>query len=317
LTVVDLFSGAGGMSSGFARHGGFRIVGAVDRQVGKPGRGKSAGTTTYCNSTFERNIGIAPIDADLSTLDPEELRTSLRLQRGELDVLISCAPCTGFSQKNARNHVDDDPRNKLVERTADYVQELQPEFLVMENVKELLSGNQKHHFHALRSRLTELGYSVSAEVHDLAGFGLAQRRVRALVLAVRAGSPPSMPTPNGSSSTVRRVIGHLPPVEAGEVHRDDPMHVCPRNTEKVLARIRAIPQDGGSWADVMNDPDLTDHQKRAIANSRHVPGTPGLFPRCIRKAGLGSPGGYDHQGMRPRWEWALRAPRARPSSDRP
>src|SRR4051812_34536394 len=104
-TVVDLFSGCGGMSSGFSWHKGrFQIIGAVDLEVAKPGRGKSAGTSTGCNPTYEANIGIAPKSADLSKLDPAEYRKELRLRRGDLDVLISCAPCTGFSQKNAQNH---------------------------------------------------------------------------------------------------------------------------------------------------------------------------------------------------------------------
>jgi DNA (cytosine-5)-methyltransferase 1 len=38
-TVIDLFSGAGGMSFGFHAHPGFRVVGAVDAEVGKPSSG--------------------------------------------------------------------------------------------------------------------------------------------------------------------------------------------------------------------------------------------------------------------------------------
>src|SRR3546814_18174971 len=35
-TVVDLFSGCGGMSAGFARRQSFRMFGAVDLDYGKP-----------------------------------------------------------------------------------------------------------------------------------------------------------------------------------------------------------------------------------------------------------------------------------------
>ena len=138
LTVVDLFSGCGGMSHGFHRQGdSYRIIGAVDLELGKPGLGKSKATTTECNLMYAKNIGITPKSADLSKLDPGTYRKELGLARGELDVLISCAPCTGFSQKNANNHLVDDPRNYLIERTADFVEALRPEFLVIENVKEL------------------------------------------------------------------------------------------------------------------------------------------------------------------------------------
>jgi DNA (cytosine-5)-methyltransferase 1 len=278
--VVDLFSGCGGMSAGFHRYTDhFQIIGAVDKEVAKPGRGKSEGTSTECNPTYERNIGVAPKNADLAVLDPEEYRTELGLDKGELGVLISCAPCTGFSQKNARNHVEDDPRNRLVERTAEFVSAFVPEFLVMENVKELVQGNQRHHFQNLKNRIeADLGYSVCAEVHDLSEFGLPQRRIRALVIARRDGPVVGLPRKNGRLTTVREAIGHLPPVRPGEPNPTDPMHVAPRNSKQVQDRLRAIPKDGGSWADVMNDPNRSDDEKRYLLIPAMFRARPGSFP---------------------------------------
>lgn len=276
--VVDLFSGCGGMSSGFKSHSDhFEIIGAVDIQKGKPGNGASSGTSTGCNPTYERNIGVIPKNADLTKLDPADYRRELGLHSGELDVLISCAPCTGFSQKNATNHVIDDPRNSLVGRTADFVAEFMPEFLIMENVKELLSGNQRHHFQNLSLRLEDLGYSVFAEVHDLSEYGLPQRRMRALVIAWRDGIPVG-PMPSGIAKTVRDAIGHLPPVASGECHPSDPMHVSPKMTQRVLDRAKSIPKDGGSWADVMCDDSLTDEQKQYLLIPSMFRGRPGSFP---------------------------------------
>ncbi len=250
-TVVDLFSGAGGMSYGFASQPGFEIVGAVDKQQGKPGRGASAGTNVHCNATYAANIGVEPLEADLHTLDPRGYRHSLGLARGELTVLIACAPCTGFSQKNARNHASDDARNSLVQRAGQWVAELRPEIFVMENVKELLRGRHRHHFEALTRALAGEGYSVSADVRDLAAFGLPQRRLRALVVARRdGGAVPPLPATAASPVTVRGAIGHLPPIEAGETHADDPDHRAPACNAHSLRRIRAIPRDGGSWADI-------------------------------------------------------------------
>jgi len=268
------------MSAGFLQCGDrFVPIGAVDLQVAKPGRGKSSGSSTACNPTYKRNIGIDPKAADLRILSPRDYRNELCLSPGELDVLISCAPCTGFSQKNARNHVDDDPRNDLVERTGDFVDELRPEFLVMENVKELLLGNQGHHFRALRSRLvTELGYQVWAEVHDLTAFGLPQRRIRSMVIA-RREAPIVGPCPrSGAIRTVRDTIAHLPALEAGEMDASDPMHVSPRMSHAVLARTRAMPLDGGSWADIMNDPRRTEEERHQLLIPSMFRARPGSFP---------------------------------------
>jgi DNA (cytosine-5)-methyltransferase 1 len=271
-TVVDLFSGAGGMSYGFAARPEFQIVGAVDSQQGKPGRGLSEGTSTHCNATYEANIGLRPMAADLRTLDPGEYRRSMGLAPEELTVLIACAPCTGFSQKNALNHAVDDARNGLVQRAGRWVTELRPEFFVMENVKELLRGRHRYHFEALRGTLAEAGYGVSAYVHDLATFGLPQRRTRALIVARReAGAVPTLPAAAARPVTVRDAIGHLPPIEAGSTHPDDPQHRAPSSNAHSLRRIRAIPHDGGSWADIARShPELLI---RSMIGKR-----PGSFP---------------------------------------
>jgi DNA (cytosine-5)-methyltransferase 1 len=252
-TVVDLFSGAGGMSYGFAQHPGFRILGAVDKELGKPGRGVNPGSFVHCNGTYAANIGIEPVSEDLHLLDPQRYRRKLGLAPGELSVLIACAPCTGFSQKNALNHVVDDPRNSLVQRSGVWVKEFRPEFFVMENVKELLTGKHRHHFTFLRALLEdELGYRLSARVHNLAEFGLPQKRLRALLIARREGLVASLHKKAPRLTTVRETIGHLPPVAAGEAHPDDPQHRAPTHNGHSMERIRAIPHDGGSWGDLVN-----------------------------------------------------------------
>lgn len=266
------------MSAGFHRHGAFEIVGAVDLEKGKPGNGVSAGTSTMCNPTYRRNIGVEPWNQDLGRLDPKALARHLNLRRGALDVLISCAPCTGFSQKNAQNHLTDDPRNTLVARTAAFVDVLRPRFLVMENVKELMMGVQRHHYEALTANLARLGYGIWAGVHDLSTLGLPQRRTRALLIASRDGTPLPLPHPPGIVRTVRDAIGHLPPVAPGEVHPDDPMHVAPGLTPRVLARVKAIPKDGGSWADLMSDPRLSELEKRELLTPSMFRARPGSFP---------------------------------------
>src|SRR4051812_38586799 len=89
-TVVDLFSGVGGMTWGFHSLNRFySIVAAVDAQRAKPGRGKSAGTTTACNPSYAANFGIRPWSDDLATVDPQKLRERTGLLQGQLDVLIS------------------------------------------------------------------------------------------------------------------------------------------------------------------------------------------------------------------------------------
>ncbi|MEP0144521.1 MAG: DNA cytosine methyltransferase, partial [Tateyamaria sp.] len=119
------------------------------------------------------------------------------------------------------------------------------------NVKELLRGRHKHHYQNLHRSLTKLGYNVFAEVHDLKDFGLPQSRKRSLIVAKLDGAfSLSFPRVN-RFNTVRDAIGHLPPIEAGETHADDPMHAAPKMNGLSMERMKAIPKDGGSWIDLM------------------------------------------------------------------
>jgi DNA (cytosine-5)-methyltransferase 1 len=251
-----MFSGAGGMSFGFHAHPDFTVVGAADAQIGKPSSKLGA---LRCNGTYRANIRIEPLEVDLATIDPAELRTAWGLRRGELDVLVACPPCTGFSRTTAANHLRDDPRNSLVGRVAAFAAELRPRIVLLENARELVKGRQRHHLEGLAEQLTTLGYQVHAATHVLSRFGLPQLRERALVIAVDAGLP--MRTLEDlwqgwdvrrSAITVRRAIGRLPAVGAGQAHPSDPAHVSPSfRRDRTFHRMRAIPVDGGSWADLL------------------------------------------------------------------
>lgn len=272
--VVDLFSGGGGMSYGFHRHRMFEIVGAADGQIGKP---SSPRGSLGCNETYAANMGLEPASVDLAGVAPSELLD--RWGISGIDVLLACPPCTGFSRANSSNHVRDDHRNTLVGRVTDFAQAWRPSAIVLENARELLRGNFSEHYSTLRRDLEELGYRVSADVHMLTDFGLPQIRERSLVIAV--ADPFDLYTledlwagyrPDRESTTVRRAIGALPPVPSDPAGpRDysegfDPHHLSPSIGESGLARIAAIPPDGGSWRDLIGvaDQHLTPAMRRSV-----------------------------------------------------
>jgi DNA (cytosine-5)-methyltransferase 1 len=276
FSVVDLFSGGGGMSFGFHAHRKFDLVGAADAQIGKP---SSKRGSLACNDTYELNIGLTPVQTDLATVDPRQLRRSVGLAGG-LDVLAACPPCTGFSRTTPTNHVVDDDRNSLVARTAFFVEEFRPRVLIMENARELLTGNFAHHFESLKDSLEVMGYSVHAKIHMLTRLGLPQIRERALVIA----TAPSIElrtlddlwagfSINESATTVRRAIGGMRRLSAGQADSRDPMHVSPTfSSPATLERLRAVPKDGGSWRDLWADPKaryhLTTAMRRRAADAR-------------------------------------------------
>jgi DNA (cytosine-5)-methyltransferase 1 len=272
--VVDLFSGAGGMSCGFHRHPDFALVGAVDAQIGKP---SAVPGSLGCNASYAASIGIRPVPADLAAADPATVCAELRLAGPGPVVLTACPPCTGFSRTMAGNHLRDDHRNGLVERVGDYAELLQPEIVVVENARELVMGRFAGHLRGLTGKLTRLGYEVTADTYFLSEFGLPQRRERAIVVAARRPLPVrDLPAlwagwrVEPKATHVRRAIWDLPPVPAGRAHPDDPLHAAPAFGASVnRRRLAAIPHDGGSWADLRGRRDrdvlLTPAMSRRVA----------------------------------------------------
>lgn len=271
FAVVDLFSGAGGMSYGFHKHPAFRIVSAADAELGKPstGRGK-----LQCNSTYVQNIGVSPARLDLSAVPPEQLRSTLRLPKKQnITVLLTCPPCTGFSRANPENHLRDDLRNSLVRRSALFAVALSADIVIMENARELIQGNFRHHYEWFREHLENHGYNVFGKSYMLSRLGLPQIRERAIVVAAKQHFPlhtlDSLWAGWGirdEALTVRKAFSTIPTETVGS-------DIFPDFSSDVVARrIAAIPKDGGSWVDLLQRQDsedlLTDGMKRIVARKR-------------------------------------------------
>lgn len=290
-TVVDLFSGGGGMSFGFHAHQDFRLVGAADVEVGKPSTGHGA---IGCNATYEANIGVAPLQVDLGDVEPDELAVKI-LPQGldRTDILLACPPCTGFSRAVSRNYVEDDPRNSLVAKVADFASEFRPRVILMENVPQLLNGNFRQHFAALRAKFAALGYRTHAASHVLTRFGLPQQRERALILAVEKDLPIRSLDDlwdgwsiDEAAVTVRRAIDWLQPIQAGETHHEDPNHTSTKLNGESLERIKAMPRDGGSWPDLLGNPNTERY----------------LIPSMWKAVNIGRPNAYRDVYGRMAWD---------------
>lgn len=274
--VVDLFSGGGGMSCGFYAHSAFDLVGAADVEVGKPSTGHGA---IGCNDTYEANLKVEPLAVDLSVISADELAEKMPADVDDLEVLLACPPCTGFSRAISKNWAEDDPRNSLVARVADHVARMKPRVFMMENVPQLLNGNFRHHFAALRENLQGMGYKVHASSHALSRFGLPQQRERALVIAVSSDLPLYTLEDlwqgyevSSQATTVRRAIAHLPRVATGDAHPDDSNHTSTLLKGESLERIAAMPHNGGSWPDLLGNPDtekyLIPSMRKAVDRGR-------------------------------------------------
>lgn len=263
-SVVDLFSGAGGMSYGFMAHGAFEMIGAADAEIGKPTAGDGR---LQCNSTYKNNMSLEPKRVNLADVVASDLRDVLEIGQRKVDVLSVCPPCTGFSRTNPQNHLRDDARNGLVSKAADFAIALEADVVVMENARELIRGNFMHHYRAFREKLEDKGYNVFGRSYMLNRFGLPQLRERSIIIAARNELPlytlESMWDGWGvkeTAKTVRRALSVASRAKGAD-HRYPGF-----GSDTVKKRLAAIPPDGGSWMDLLEHPDadelLTGSMKR-------------------------------------------------------
>ena len=176
LKTASLFCGCGGTDVGLL--GDFEFLGK---------KYKSNNTEiVYANDVdpnacaiFEKNFGIKPDNRDIRTVKSEELP--------EFDILTGGFPCQSFSiiaQNPKRLGVKDD-KGKLFFEMCRFLREKKPICFIAENVKGILSANNKNAFPLIIKEFEESGYNVSYKLLNAVEFGVPQKRERVFIIGIR------------------------------------------------------------------------------------------------------------------------------------
>lgn len=254
-TLVDLFAGCGGLTSGFVA-AGFEPALAVEWEL--------SAAATYAANIGEDHIRWCDI-ADVQSSDVPSA-----------DVVIGGPPCQGFSNLGTKN--PDDPRNKLWKEYVRIVLAANPQAFVLENVDRFSKSTE---FALLMDALN--GGSLRRWKHfewkvlNAADYGIPQRRQRTILIASRVG-PVALPAvthakePTGDLlpwTTVRSEIAGLPERPATTdlpnstvtmfdgrsvpgIFKGEEIHIGRRPKAMSLERYDSIPPGGGRF-------DLPDH----------------------------------------------------------
>lgn len=159
MTIVSLFSGAGGLDYGI-KSAGNDILWANDID-------KNA------VETYRHNIGNEIHCADISNIDIKDIPNS--------DVVVGGFPCQGFSQANLRRTIDDE-RNHLYKFFYQVIEEKQPLFFIAENVKGILSLGDGEVIKQILADFESAGYVVELHKVNMANYGIPQTRERVLII---------------------------------------------------------------------------------------------------------------------------------------
>jgi len=167
-TLVDLFSGCGGISVGFEM-AGFRTLLGVD--IHSPSL-----------ASFRRNHPhAAAILGDIAKVTEDDIRDVV----GEQSVTVVSAgvPCQGFSLSNRKRWQDDD-RNFLFKEFVRFVEILEPEVIMLENVSGMRSTKGGQFVLDITTAMSEAGrgYVVESRLLNSADYGVPQTRKRLIFI---------------------------------------------------------------------------------------------------------------------------------------
>lgn len=289
LSMIDLFSGAGGLSEGLSEAGFHSLFASEIVPV-------------YAQTYQKNHPNTSVHTADIRSLDAEAIRRNLGIKRGELDLIAGGPPCQGFSI-NAPIRSILDERNHLFKEYLRFVDAFAPRSILIENVPGLVSFENGATLHDILNALAELGYGADVRILGAPYYGVPQMRWRTIILGVRGRSLPAgaypepiyhapiranftstfdgvsiikepSPEANANFTTVHEAIGDLPPLQSGEQGETIKAYRCsafcdyqvrartgsigvlnheaPRLSRINLKRLEYI-KPGGNWTDIPDE----------------------------------------------------------------
>lgn len=238
MKVIDFFSGCGGASEGLSQAG-------LDITIGLDFDKKAA-------ETYQANFSEALFyNVDIRALDEKELAKVFKKKNKKKEplLLVACAPCQPFSTQN-KSKSEDDIRRTLLDETHRFIKELEPDYILIENVPGIqkIDKEKDGPYKRFIAFLKANKYKVLEFIAKSEEYGVPQKRKRFVLLASRHSE---MQEPNKTHgigllqfATVRDFIGDFPKLEAGQIHPDDHWHRCPTLSERNLERIKSTPEGG-------------------------------------------------------------------------
>lgn len=272
IRAIDFFCGAGGLTRGLLDAG-------LDVRIG-------VDIQTELKDTYEKNNSPSQfLCADIREIDVVELRKRIGIRSRDIVLYAACTPCQPFSTLNQKHGKDD--RKHLLLSFATLVTIAPPDFVLVENVPGLNTAYGRTVYRKFKKTLDQNGFSnVFQGLLDAKDYGVPQNRKRFIMLASRLG-PVFPPRRTHKTRTVGDQIKSFPKIKDGEKSKDLLNHESRALLPHHRKLLEAIPKNGGSRSDVLDESLLLECHKNKPKIHRDVFGrmewdkpAPTLTCRC-------------------------------------
>lgn len=161
---VDLFAGLGGFHVGLANAGlKCELACELDPEL---------------RDIYEKNFAIAPKG------DIREIREA---NVPDHEVLCAGFPCQPFSRAGKKKGTECPASGKLIDDVFRIIQHKRPEYIILENVPDILTIAEGSFWRHICDGLNRLGYEFDFRVYSPQQFGIPQKRRRIFIVASRSG----------------------------------------------------------------------------------------------------------------------------------
>ncbi len=162
LKILDAFAGIGGFSY------------AAERLVGGYKTKQFIEIDEYCQSVLKKNFPNIPIHDDIKTF---------KAKRGEYDLLTAGFPCQDLSVAGQQRGIGEGTRSGLFYEVIRLIREIRPKFVLLENVRNLLSHKGGETFQEVLFQIAKAGYDAEWSVISAKDVGACHRRERVWIIA--------------------------------------------------------------------------------------------------------------------------------------
>jgi len=162
FTFIDLFSGIGGFHYAMKRLGGQCVF--------------ASEIDPFAINTYKKNHHMDS-NHDITKVDAKDIP--------DHDVLCGGFPCQAFSKAGPQLGFEDTTKGTLFFHIVRILRTKQPPYLILENVRNLLSHDQGNTWRIIQEQLIAVGYNIKAVVMSPHQLNIPQLRERVYILGIR------------------------------------------------------------------------------------------------------------------------------------